>query len=115
MTTRQVELASISLPDFGLPQSQPEVSKNEYENRIEMARTRAGVAGLDYLLVYGDREHFANLSYLTAYDPRFEEAMLIIPTPGGRPTLTLGNEGLGYSELIPVEIERKIYQGFSQI
>ena len=113
MTSRQVELVSISLPQYGLPRSQPEVSQSEYANRIELARARAGVAGLDYLLVYGDREHFANLAYLTAFDPRFEEALLIIPTAGGRPTLILGNEGLGYSELIPVEIERKIYQGFS--
>jgi Xaa-Pro aminopeptidase len=113
MTNGQVELVSISLPKYGLPRNQPEVSQSEYANRIELARARAGVAGLDYLLVYGDREHFANLAYLTTYDPRFEEALLIIPTAGGRPTLILGNEGLGYSELIPVEIERKIYQGFS--
>jgi Xaa-Pro aminopeptidase len=113
MTNGQVELVSLSLPKYGLPRNQPEVSQSEYANRIELARARAGVAGLDYLLVYGDREHFANLAYLTTYDPRFEEALLIIPTAGGRPTLILGNEGLGYSELIPVEIERKIYQGFS--
>ena len=30
---------------------------------------------LDALVVYADREHFANLLWLTNYDPRFEEAV----------------------------------------
>ena len=33
---------------------------------------------LTHLVVYGDREHFANLAYLTGFDPRFEEAVLIV-------------------------------------
>ena len=32
---------------------------------------------------------------------------------GGQPILILGNEGLTYSELIPLELERRLYQGFS--
>ena len=110
--TRETTLASIELPDFGLPQTQPEVSKAEYEGRIEAARTRAARAELEFLAVYGDREHFANMAYLTAHDPRFEEALLVIPTAGGKPSLILGNEGMGHSELIPLDVERKLYQGF---
>ena len=34
--------------------------------------------GLTYALIYADREHFANLAYLTNFDPRFEEALLIV-------------------------------------
>lgn len=33
---------------------------------------RASAEGYDALLVYVDREHFANLAYLTGFDPRFE-------------------------------------------
>src|SRR5687768_1104428 len=113
MTTKEIKLASIALPDFGLPQSQPEISGVEYENRIELARARASQAGLDFLLIYGDREHFANLAYLTDHDPRFEEALLVISSKGGRPILLLGNEGLGYAELSPVDMDRRLYQGFS--
>jgi hypothetical protein len=29
-------------------------------------------------MVYADREHFANMAYLTGFDPRFEEALLIL-------------------------------------
>ena len=106
-------LASISRPDFGLPRNQPMVGRAEYEARIEMARARAIQAKLDFLLVYGDREHFANLAFLTDHDPRFEEAMLVIDSAGGRPILILGNEGLTYAELVQVDVERRLYQGFS--
>ncbi|MFN8457987.1 MAG: hypothetical protein U0401_25605 [Anaerolineae bacterium] len=112
MTLKKIELTSIQLPEFGLPQQQPVISKQEYENRIELARAWARQAGLDFLLVYGDREHFANLAYLTEHDPRFEEALLVLNSAGGKPILILGNEGMGYAELVPIEIERKLYQGF---
>ena len=108
-----IRLASISLPDFGLPRSQPTVGRAEYEARIEMARERAQQAQFDFLLVYGDREHSANLAFLTDHDPRFEEAMLVIDCAGGKPVLILGNEGLTYAELVPVDVERRLYQGFS--
>lgn len=113
MTTKKIELASIQLPDFGLPQRQPLISPAEYERRIELVRARARNAGLDFLLIYGDREHFANLAYLTDHDPRFEEALLVLASAGGLPILIVGNEGLTYSELIPIELERRLYQGFS--
>ena len=99
-----VRLAPISLPAFGLPRSQPAVGRAEYGARIELARARAIQAQLDFLLVYGDREHFANLAFLTDHDPRFEEAMLVIDCAGGKPVLILGNEGLTYAELIPVDV-----------
>jgi Xaa-Pro aminopeptidase len=113
MAAKKIALVSIQTPDFGLPQRQPFVSPAEYERRVEMARARARNAGLDFLLVYGDREHFANLAYLTDHDPRFEEALLVLASAGGQPILILGNEGLTYSELIPLELERRLYQGFS--
>ncbi|HZS93019.1 MAG TPA: hypothetical protein VFE42_36710 [Chloroflexota bacterium] len=43
---------------------------------------RASAEGYDALLVYVDREHFANLAYLTGFDPRFEEALLILKPRG---------------------------------
>jgi len=30
------------------------------------------------LVVYADREHSATISWLTGFDPRFEEAILVI-------------------------------------
>ena len=48
---------------------------------------------LDVLLVYGDREHSANFSYLTGWGPSFEEAMLVLHADGAC-FLLLGNEML---------------------
>ena len=108
----QVELTELSLPEFGLPTVQPIIPLSTYEARIEAALARASDAGYDALLVYGDREHFANLAYLTGYDPRFEEALLIL-IPGRKPRLLLGNEGMAYSGVSPVDLERVLYQTFS--
>lgn len=107
-----VELATLDLPKFGLPQTEPVLSATIYQARIERTRQRFVDAGYDTLIVYGDREHAANIAYLTGYDPRFEEALLIL-TPDAVPTILVGNEGLSYSELIPIEIKRVLYQSFS--
>lgn len=112
MPTPRVELAELTLPDFGTPVDEPVIAPATYAARIAAARERAAAAGFDVLLVYGDREHFANLAYLTGYDPRFEEALLVL-APGRVPALLVGNEGLAYSAVAPVELERVLYQTFS--
>lgn len=112
VSSHRVELAEIELPEFGLPLSEPEIPTVLYEARIARARERAAAAGYDVLVVYADREHFANMAYLTGYDPRFEEALLIL-VPGRTPSLVVGNEGLAYSAVASVEVERVLYQTFS--
>ncbi|HYI14438.1 MAG TPA: aminopeptidase P family N-terminal domain-containing protein, partial [Thermomicrobiales bacterium] len=112
MGQRRVELTEMTLPEFGLPVVEPEIPAALYEARIERARERAAAAGFDALVVYGDREHFANLTYLTGYDPRFEEALLILARDR-KPTLFVGNEGLVYSAVSPVDLTRVLYQTFS--
>lgn len=109
-----VELAEIDLPEFGLPESEPQIPNGVYAARMDATRQRAAEAGFDALLVYGDREHFANLAYLTKYDPRFEEALLIL-VPDRTPMLLVGNEGMAYSFICPVPLERVLYQSFSLI
>ena len=56
---------------------------------------RARALGYSHLLVYGDREHYANLLWATGFDPRFEEALLLLPAEG-TPLLLVGNECIGY-------------------
>ena len=107
-----VELSLIELPEFGVPTVEPTISGATYATRIEQARQRAASANLDALVIYGDKEHFANLTYLTGYDPRFEEALLII-VPGRDATLVVGLEGWGYSELSTAPIQRVLYRSFS--
>lgn len=112
MAGRSVELAELELPEFGLPVDEPVIPAELYEQRIARARERAEQAGYDVLVVYADREHFANLTYLTGYDPRFEESLLVL-APGRRPALFVGNEGMAYSAVSPVDLERVLYQTFS--
>ena len=109
-----VELAEIGLPDFGLPDVEPSVPAATYQARLASAADAAADAGLDALLVYADREHFANLSYLTRFDPRFEEALLIL-VPGRAPALLVGNEGVSYAAVVPAGIDVIRYQSFSLV
>lgn len=109
---RRVELSELRLPQFGLPTLQPEIPAATYHARIAAALDRAAAAGYDALIVYGDREHAANVAYLTGYDPRFEETLLILRR-GQKPVLLLGNEGLSYSAVSPVDLEQVLYQTFS--
>jgi len=51
--------------------------------------------GITHIVVYGDREHFANMAYLTGFDPRFEEALLII-SRAATPVILVGNECEAY-------------------
>ena len=107
-----VELARIDLPDFGAPAIEPAIPRATYEARIASARARAAAAGLDALIVYADREHAANLAYLTGYDPRFEEALLVL-VADRPPILLVGNEGRGYAGIAPVELDIVLFQSFS--
>ena len=68
--------------------------------------------GYDYVVVWGDREHSANLAYLTGFDPRFEEAILIVGS-AGEPAILLGNECFGFAEVAPLPMRRHRFQDLS--
>jgi Xaa-Pro aminopeptidase len=114
MPAAEVELAEIGVPDFGLPSAEPSVPTATYQARLAAAADAAAAAGLDALLVYADREHFANLAYLTRFDPRFEEALLVL-VPGRNPVLLVGNEGVAYAAVVPPGVEVIRYQSFSLV
>lgn len=112
MPVASVALKTVSLPEFGEPMVMPLIPRATYEARIEALVARGAKAGLDAFVVYGDREHAANVAYLSGYDPRFEETLLVI-VPGGEAKLLVGNEGWGYAELCDGPYERVLYQTFS--
>ncbi len=108
----RVTLREVELPDFGEPTVEPSIPRAVYEARIERALERVRERGLDHLVVYGDREHSANIAYLTGFEPRFEEAMLLL-APRKRTVLVVGNEGWGYVSISPLDLERVLFQSFS--
>lgn len=112
MPVASVALKKVVLPVFGEPTVQPAIGRALLERRIEALLARGAEAGLDGFAVYGDREHSANVAYLSGYDPRFEETLLVV-LPGQTPRLLVGNEGWGYAELCDGPYERVLYQTFS--
>lgn len=106
----KIELRQVPAPPISFPQEDvPVIPPAEYERRL---RTLYQTAGCDWVAVYGDREHFANLTFLTNYDPRFEEGLLLLG-PGDKRCLLVGNEGLGYTPIVPVPVQVLLCQTFS--
>lgn len=83
-----VTLCPIAIPDFGSDVAPPPIPASTYAARCEAARERAGT---DWLAVYADREHFANMMFLSGFEPRFEEPLLLLG-PGSKRILLTGNE-----------------------
>ena len=94
----------------------PIIKRDTYLNRLERLRDVASKEGYDNFVIYGDREHFANITWFTGYDPRFEEALLVIDLKEDRkPLLMVGNEGLGYVDISPIRkhLQVQLFQSFS--
>jgi hypothetical protein len=108
----RARLAEITLPDFGMPDVQPEIPASLYAERVERLRERAAAASYDRLVVYADREHSASLAYLTGFDPRFEEAVLVLG-PTGDPVILVGNECFGMAAAAPLPMRPVLLQDLS--
>jgi len=111
-TLRQARLAEVELPEFGRPVSTPEIPPRLYADRVERLRERMERHGYDRLIVYADREHSANLAYLSGFDPRFEEAILVV-APSGEPAILAGNECYGTAGAAPLPMRRHRFQDLS--
>ena len=107
-------LKDIALPEFGVPEERPELPAALYADRIARLRARSRDAGLDALVVYADREHFANMAYLLDFEPRFEEALLIL-AEGKVPTVITGPENVGRAAASKVGVEVVQYAPFGLI
>jgi hypothetical protein len=105
-------LAEVLLPDFGMPDATPEIPPAVYRDRLERLRAKMDEHGYERLVVYADREHSANLAYLTGFDPRFEEALLVVGD-AGEPAILVGNECFGMAGAAPLGMRRHLFQDFS--
>src|ERR1700712_2023637 len=90
-----IKLAPVVLPDFGPLGEQPQIPAETYSARADAA---LHAAGTDWLVVYADREHFGNIMHLSGFEPRFEEALLLLG-PGGKRVIVTGNESESYTAL----------------
>lgn len=95
-----------------MPDTMPQLPVALYSARMERLRSRMAERGHEALLVYADREHSANLAYLTGFDPRFEEAILIVG-PAGDPAVLVGNECSGMAAAAPLPMRVHLFQDLS--
>jgi hypothetical protein len=95
----KVELGTARRPRFGVPEERPAISGAEHDSRMDRLQE---MVGGDWIVVYGDREHFANLAFLCGFDPRFEEALLLL---GRSRTLVVGLEGEAYAARLDAELD----------
>jgi len=94
-TSWRHRLIEIDWPKFGVAACPPRPSASELGARIGNLQARMEERKITHVVVYGDREHFANLTYLSGFDPRFEEALLIIRR-AATPLILVGNECEAY-------------------
>ncbi len=115
-SSKKHQLIEIEWPTFSPSERPPQFSLATFETRLAQTQAAMEKRGLTHLLVYADREHSANLAYLTGFDPRFEEAMLIL-SQDKSPLLVVGNECEGYLPVSPLFVAGKmrgeLYQPFS--
>jgi hypothetical protein len=111
-TSKRARLAGVDLPDFGMPHQTPELPAGIYATRLELLRERMERAGHEAIAVYADREHSANMSFLTGFDPRFEEALLVVGREA-QPAILVGNENWGTAGAAPLPMNRHMFQDFS--
>ena len=108
-----ITTARASLPSFGRERACPQIPNELYRARLARTVERMRAGKLDALVVYADREHCANLAYLTGFDPRFEESLLLLSSDGRR-KLLVGNESMGYlPDTEALEIEVELFQELS--
>jgi hypothetical protein len=74
-------LKRVALPEFGVPDALPLIPRETYAVRADRLVARAGT---DWVVVYADREHVANMLHLAGIEPRFEEALLVLGRVGTR-------------------------------
>lgn len=114
--SRRVILEERAWPEFGVGVYPEREDGNEYAGRVESVREAMSRSGLTHLIVFADREHFANMAWLTGFDPRFEEALLVLPLDRD-PLLLVGNECEDYLRWSPLSCAGKLrherYQPFS--
>jgi hypothetical protein len=96
-----VRLIDVVAPAFGVPATCPTLPSGTHARRFDAFRDRFRAAGCDAAVVYADREHAANLAWLAGFDPRFEEALLLL-APGRDPVILTGPENQALAAESPI-------------
>jgi len=109
-------LKEISWPEFGGNTSPVNFTADELNVRMNRTHEMMEKDHLTHLIIYADKEHFANLKYLLNYEPKFEEAVLVINLKDD-PLILMGNECVNRFKASPLYQVNKLrterFQPFS--
>lgn len=105
-------LTSVKNLEIGLPKEEPVLPDSLYQMRLEKVLGSMKSNDYEYLLIYADREHYSNFDFVAGFDPRFEEALLVL-RKDGRASCLLGNECLNLHKIGRIPMEGILYQAFS--
>ncbi|MFO1540822.1 MAG: M24 family metallopeptidase [Chloroflexota bacterium] len=109
-----IVLAPVTLPEPGVPDAEPVLPPSLFADRLARLRAAARARGYDRLFLWADREHSASLAWLSGFDPRFEEAVLLVRTDDASdPALLVGNECWGMVPAAPLPMRRILLQDLS--
>ena len=108
----RAELRRVELPRFGPDAVMQELPASLYGSRLERVRRAAAERGFDRIVLYADREHSASIAWLTGFDPRFEEAIVVVG-PDDDPAILVGNECFGMAGAAPLPMRRHLHQDMS--
>lgn len=112
ITAKNIALKDVAYPAIGAPETLPELSQAVYAKRLERVLAMMREHGLDCLALYADREHYSNFEYVAGFDPRFEEAMLLLGADG-KASCLLGNECLNLTLAAQIPMDAVLCQMFS--
>ncbi len=90
---QNISYQKVNPPVQHWPKSPVSLTKETMDQRLNKVLRQMEEKGTDVLCVYADREHGGNFGYLTGFEPRFEEAVLVLYRDG-KAFLMLGNESL---------------------
>jgi hypothetical protein len=108
----RAELRRVELPSFGPSPVLPWLPDPLYAQRLERLRRTAAERGFDRLVLFADREHSASIAWLTGFEPRFEEAIVVVG-PDDDPAILVGNECYGMAGAAPLPMRRHLHQDLS--
>lgn len=93
MESFQAEYGKIEPPTATPADTPVDLTNETMREHREKVLQQMNREQLEVLLIYGDREHGANYGYLTGFEPRFEESVLVLHKDR-EAFLLLGNEML---------------------
>lgn len=101
---KQIQYGCIQKPRIEAAPVPVDLTDKTMEEHRHKILEKIRCKNLDFLFLYADREHGGNFGYLTGYEPRFEEAVLVIHQ-NGKACLLLGNESLKMGEYARIKSE----------